>query len=74
MVQSKDESNFNSLEDCFVVFAEAVIKQAADWASSEGVPLSYYSQLVFEDSSSFKQQQLIQQINYYQLLNNHRDT
>ena len=73
MVQVNDESNLSSLEHCFVEFAEAALKQAAIWALSEGIPLSYYSQLVFENSSSFKRQQLVQHINYHQLFNNNRD-
>lgn len=72
MVLSKDENNLGSLEECFVEFAEAVLKQAAIWASSEGISLVHYSQIVFVDSSSYDRR-LIQQVNYQHLLNSHRD-
>lgn len=73
MVLSKDENNLGSLEECFVEFAEAVLKQAGTWTSSEGVSLVHYSQIVFGDSSSYGRK-LIQQINYHHLLSSHRGT
>jgi hypothetical protein len=72
MAVFQDENCQKTLDDWFVDFALTVLNQMTHWTASETVPLIRYQQSVFGDGSSWTQQ-IVEQKDYQQLLNRHRD-